>query len=199
MPYYAKEDALITAKTKPSGAIEITEQEYQNALQAKLQGRNAEVRDGELWVASASTRTVYSVDDGSEKVIAENDDTPEGYVTEPRPSPHHEWDGSAWVRDDAAYLAAKKVEYESAVEQYLDTVAQEHGYNSIYTAISYVTSSDPKWSAEGAALRDWRDAVWAHVFAMYVDVENGVMPIPELQTVLDGLPEYTFVYVEAVE
>lgn len=201
MPYYAKEDALICSAEKPIGAIEITKAEYNEAIAAKLSGRKVEVRNGALWIASTETRTVYNTDDGSEKVIADNDDTPEGYVTEARPSQHHAWDGSEWVRDDAAYLAAKKVEYEAAVEQHLNTVADAHDYNTIYSALSYIGSADPKWSAEASAFSDWRDAVWKHVQAMYASIEadfqqTGVLTIPELETVIDGLPAYTFEYVE---
>lgn len=135
-----------------------------------------------------------------------------GFVTDvPRPSPYDNPsfidnviatpNFIAWVRDDESYLAAKKEEYEAAVERHLDSVAQAHGYNTIYSAISYVTSTDPKWSAEGTALRDWRDAVWVHVHAMYESIQTdfqqtGVLTIPELANVIAGLPEYTFEYVE---
>lgn len=106
MAYYAKDDQISTSPL--AGGIEISEAEYNSLLSAKLEGRKTDVRNGQPWIASPTTMTVYSVDDGSPLAIPDNDDAPEGYVAEPRPSPHHEWDGSSWVRDDAAYLSSIK-------------------------------------------------------------------------------------------
>lgn len=124
-------------------------------------------------------------------------DNPNAYELRPvRPSPFHEWDEQAgeWVLDEAAFLAAKKAEYEAAIEHHLDAVANSLGYNTIYTALSYKLSNNPKWAAEASALSDWRDSVWHHVHALYLTVtpEN----IPALEDVIAGLPEYTFVYEE---
>lgn len=93
MPY-AKDSSISTSDL---GGIEITQQQYSDALQAKLQGRKVEVRDNVLWIASSTTQTVYSTADGKALEIPDNDVVPEGYTATPRPDELHTWDGSAWV------------------------------------------------------------------------------------------------------
>lgn len=39
--------------------------------------------------------------------------------------------------------------------------AQSWGYDSIESAVSYVTSSNPQYAAEARAMSEWRDQVWA--------------------------------------
>ena len=93
--------------TEPlDGGIEITEQEYQDALQATLDGHTVAIRDDGLRILSPETKTVYSTSDKSEKEIAINDDVPSGY-TETEPQEHDTWDGAKWVEDTAAKEAAQ--------------------------------------------------------------------------------------------
>lgn len=103
---------------------------------------------------------------------------------------YHTWNGNEWVLDETAFFAAKKVEYESAVEQHLDTVAQEYGYNTIYTALSYIGSSNTKWAVEAVALRDWRDSVWLTTHTILNDVVAEIRPLPSIEAVIAELPEY---------
>lgn len=93
--FYAKDDILSTSPIV--GGIEITQQQHDDAMSAKLSGRKAEIRDGVMWIESVERRTVYSTTDGQAKEIADNDATPEGYTDTERPDEFHEWNGSEWL------------------------------------------------------------------------------------------------------
>lgn len=98
-------------------------------------------------------------------------------------------DGRSWVLRENAVEILFPV-YESEVEAHLDAVAKEQGYNTIYTAISYIGSTDPKWNAEGIALRDWRDSVWLATHGILNDVVAEVRTLPTIEQVIAELPEY---------
>ena len=103
MPY-ATENQISTQPLE--GGIEITEQQYKDALQATLDGHTVAIRNDGLRLLSPETKTVYSTADKSEKKIAENDDVPSGY-TETEPQEHDTWDGEKWAEDTAAKEAAQ--------------------------------------------------------------------------------------------
>lgn len=79
------------------GAIEITAAQYSEALEAIINGQEIVIRGGELRILSTDKRSVYKTATREEKVIADNDDTPEGYTTLEPPSADHEWDGADWT------------------------------------------------------------------------------------------------------
>lgn len=83
-----------------------------------------------------------------------------------------------------------KTAYERMVQAHIDSVAREQGYDSIYTAISYLGSSNPKWAAESVALRDWRDSVWLTTHGILNDVVAGERPLPAIEQVIAELPIY---------
>ena len=79
--------------------------------------------------------------------------------------------------------------YKQAVEQHLDTVAQERDYGSILHLCSYPPSGNPTWKAEGEAGVAWRDAVWAHCYQMLDDIANGERSAPTMDELVEELPE----------
>ncbi|PWN68763.1 phage tail protein, partial [Bacillus cereus] len=76
--FFAFEDALMLEHVE--GAIEITEQQYNEALAAKIAGRKAFVRDGELVIFSGIMRPIWNCEDGSTKEIDEQELIPEGWT-----------------------------------------------------------------------------------------------------------------------
>ncbi|HFG1885110.1 TPA: phage tail protein, partial [Vibrio cholerae] len=56
--FFAFEDALMLDHVE--GAVEITEQQYNDAIAAKMEGRKAFVRDGELIIFSGVMRTIWN-------------------------------------------------------------------------------------------------------------------------------------------
>ena len=77
-----------------------------------------------------------------------------------------------------------------AVQEYMDKKAQERHYDDIFTAISYVNSSDPVFAAEASALLLWRDQVWRLCYTMLDEVKAGVRPIPSVTELLEELPKF---------
>ena len=70
------------------------------------------------------------------------------------------------------------------IQAMLDAKARERGYDSIASAVSYVTSTVPAWAAEALALRDWRDAVWSHALAEMAAVQAGTRTAPTVEAML---------------
>lgn len=74
-----------------------------------------------------------------------------------------------------------------AAKNFLNSGAKSWGYDSILSAVSYVTSTIPQYKAEGQALSDWRDAVW---FKTYT-IEAGKLPktIDAFLALLPAMPQ----------
>ncbi len=96
--FFAFEDALIRDNA-PEGAIEITEQQYNDALAAKMAGRKAFVRDGELVILSGVMRTIWNCEDCSPKEIDEQELIPEGWTDKERKTAFDRWMDGEWVTD----------------------------------------------------------------------------------------------------
>jgi len=96
MPY-AAEDKI--SEVMIEGGIEITEQEYQEALQAMLEGKKITIRDGMLRFLSSEKKTVYNTQDGTELEIPENEDVPDGYTEIEYPGELYYWQDGKWVID----------------------------------------------------------------------------------------------------
>jgi hypothetical protein len=78
---------------------------------------------------------------------------------------------------------------EASVQVHLDSVAQSHGYDSIFTAVTY--ADEPavlKFQTEGQALRAWRSNVWATCYSIMADVQAGVRKVPTESELLAALP-----------
>lgn len=114
MPYAI--DGKIS-KREIEGGIEITNDQYREALQAQLEGHEVAVRSGELRILSREKRTVYNKNDKTEKKIPENENTPDGY-TDQEPGKFDEWDEDVgeWVKDEKAKAHARIREIDSELE-----------------------------------------------------------------------------------
>jgi len=78
--------------------------------------------------------------------------------------------------------------YTQAVQNHLDTTAQDMGYDGILSLCSYATSTHAKFSVEGQAGVQWRDACWDYTSQVLADVENGVRPMPTIDELIAELP-----------
>lgn len=74
------------------------------------------------------------------------------------------------------------------VQAYMDTKAQERGYDNIHTACSYANSTDEVFKAEGTACLAWRDSVWRKCYNILDEVKAGKRAIPTLEEVIAELP-----------
>ncbi|AFC22742.1 putative tail-fiber protein [Vibrio phage vB_VchM-138] len=93
--FFAFEDALMFEYVE--GAIEITEEQYNDAIAAKMAGRQAFVRNGELVIFSGIMRTIWNTSNKSTNEIDEFDIIPVGYTDIEPLNPSDVWDGSEWL------------------------------------------------------------------------------------------------------
>ena len=68
--------------------------------------------------------------------------------------------------------------YTQQVQSYLDTTAQERGYDNIVSLCTYATSAIPKFKLEGQAGVIWRDAVWSKCYEILAEVQAGTREVP---------------------
>lgn len=77
----------------------------------------------------------------------------------------------------------------SIVQQYLDDFAKLRGYDNIISAISYSTSTVPKFATEGVYAINARDSVWAAAFSYMNEIETNIRQLPvNLSDILTVLP-----------
>ena len=76
------------------------------------------------------------------------------------------------------------------VQSYLDTTAQERGYDNILSLCTYATSAIDKFKLEGQAGVDFRDAVWTKCYAILAEVQAGTRAMPT--DILSELPIFTW-------
>ena len=65
------------------------------------------------------------------------------------------------------------------VQAYLDSTAQARNYDNILSLCTYATSKNPKFSKEGQAGVEWRDAVWAKCYEILAEIQAGTRSVPE--------------------
>lgn len=87
-------------------------------------------------------------------------DTAEPYTPPPPPT-------------DEEIQAAKLKQFEQAVQSHLDTTAQSKGYDSILSACTYASYTNP-FQTEGQAFTAWRGNVWAYCYEQ-VDIFTGTV------------------------
>ncbi len=79
-----------------------------------------------------------------------------------------------------------ELDYEAAIQELIDTTAQERSYSSGVNAVSYANCGNAKWEAEADAFKAWRTSVWAFAYEQFDLVQSGQRPQP---TVAEFLAE----------
>lgn len=74
------------------------------------------------------------------------------------------------------------------VQGYMDTKAQERGYDSILSACSYVDTGIERFDQEGTKARAWRSAVWQKCYDVLAEVQEGVRAVPTEEELIAELP-----------
>lgn len=80
------------------------------------------------------------------------------------------------------------------VQAFMDAKAKELGYDHILSASSYVTSTFPKFKAEGIAFAKWRDDVWLHCYSVLAEWEAGTSEITTEDELIKSLPVFVVTY-----
>jgi hypothetical protein len=95
--------------------------------------------------------------------------------------------------DDPEILAflnpVSVTDYESAIQNLVDSTARERQFRDGVTLASYTASTKPKWAAEAQAFVAWRDAVWMYAYEELDKVTSGTRPQPTVSEILDELPK----------
>lgn len=147
--FFAFEDALILEQVE--GSIEITEQQYNDALAAKVAGRKAFVRDGELVIFSGVMRSIWNTTDKSSQEIDEHDHIPEGY-SHIEPKGDVVWNGSDWIERLKSPEELAQIEHHWVLSE-LANVEIELMYH--WTDDPRATSTLDAWKLYARQLRDY--------------------------------------------
>ncbi|EMV7052193.1 hypothetical protein [Vibrio cholerae] len=147
--FYALDDVLMTAHK--DGAIEITEQQYNEALNAKMEGRKAFVRDGELVVFSGIMVTAWDKLTRQPKEFDKFDVIPADY-TLIEPVGDVVWDEFDWVERIKSPQEFAQIEHHWVLSE-LANVQIELMYH--WTDDQRATSTLDAWKLYARQLRDY--------------------------------------------
>ncbi len=76
------------------------------------------------------------------------------------------------------------------VQSYLDEAAVGWGYDSIRSAVSYITSIKPEFKAEAKMFDDFRSDVWTFLYDEFQKVKQGLRGIPQTdELIIAELPK----------
>lgn len=85
-------------------------------------------------------------------------------------------------------------QYDTAIENWLDSTVQQRNYKNVESCISYVGDANPKYAREAEAVKAWRSAVYTeaeNILAIYLGsnayLDNASMPT--IEQVIAELPQ----------
>ncbi len=78
-------------------------------------------------------------------------------------------------------------DYESAIQNLVDSTAREKQFRDGVTLASYIGSTIPKWAAEAMAFVAWRDNVWRYSYGELAKFQAGQRPQPTVEKFLDEI------------
>lgn len=135
----------------------------------------------------------YSYDLNSGNIIRDSDDV----VVAPCQSANDEdfLAYIAWVNEGNQPTEVRNLNvaelvklYQDAIQLHLDKVVQSRNYDGILSLCSYATSVVPRFSGEGQAGVNWRDAVWLHAYQYLMDFQLGKRPVITPEELIAELP-----------
>ena len=91
--------------------------------------------------------------------------------------------------EQQAYFDEQVRKYELEVQKHMDQKVAEREYDSMISACTYATSTNPKYGPEGQACLQWRDAVWDKCYEILAEVQAGTRQHPTIEELIDELPE----------
>ncbi|HHR0732673.1 TPA: hypothetical protein ACS2XE_000088 [Vibrio cholerae] len=150
LKFFAVKDALMLDNAEEC-AIEITEQQYNDALAAKMAGRQAFVRDGELVIFSGVMVTAWNKLTRQPKEFDEFDVIPEDY-TLIEPVGDVVWGENDWVERIKSQQELAQIEHRWALSE-LTIVQIELMYH--WTDNQRATSTLDAWKLYARQLRDY--------------------------------------------
>jgi len=82
--------------------------------------------------------------------------------------------------------------YELAVQKFMNEKVAERQYDSMISAATYATSTNPKYGPEGQACVNWRDSVWDKCYEVLGEVDAGTRQPPTIDELIAELPALTW-------
>lgn len=93
-----------------------------------------------------------------------------------------------WQQAEREQTEQLTAQFTKAVQKWMDSKAQERGYDNIISACTYAGSTDEKFAAEGKAAKEWRDKVWRYCYDVVAQVVSGGRDVPTISELLAELP-----------
>lgn len=94
-----------------------------------------------------------------------------------------------WIIDKEKNFLELKNKYTEFVQSYMDNKVREKNYDNIFTACSYVNSTDEVFKREGQACCEWRDKIWRKCYDILNNVEDGKIEIPSFEDLIKEFPD----------
>ena len=118
---------------------------------------------------------------------------PLGYIQMDKERPtieHIAQEGGVWALPQPNTESIRK-NFSDALRAIMDSKAQEHGYDSVLTAVTYENSSVEKFQKEGKAFRLWRDTIYDTAYAYLKDCLKGLKELPKTnEELLELVPKF---------
>ena len=78
--------------------------------------------------------------------------------------------------------------YKFALQNFIDSKANEKEYESGVSCISYLNSTNSTWASEASQFNAWRDSVFAYAYDYLAKAQNGQISNPTIINFLSGIP-----------
>lgn len=81
-------------------------------------------------------------------------------------------------------------QYDTAIENWLDSTVQQRNYKNVESCISYVGDANPKYAREAEAVKAWRSAVYTQAEVLIAQYIGGdISAVPPIETIIAELPQ----------
>jgi hypothetical protein len=100
------------------------------------------------------------------------------------------WDGTTFTNPPPPEKTFDEIvaEFTKKVQFRLDAFARTRGYDNIFSACTYATSTDPKFSVEGQYCIQVRDVTWSKCYEILDDIQSGQRSVPTWEEFEAELP-----------
>lgn len=98
------------------------------------------------------------------------------------------WTEANQAAQDAENRAQSFKAIENAIDLHITKTAQEKGYNSTESCLTYLGDTNTNWANEAQAFKSWRSQCWEYVIAEQAKIDAGTRTIPTPQEAVAELP-----------
>ena len=82
-----------------------------------------------------------------------------------------------------------KAEAGQLIDDFIITTANERGYDSGISCISYLNSKNSQWQLDAQSFLTWRDSLFSYIIDQYKKIEDGTRPIPSFDDLIKEIPK----------